>query len=120
MQSLKSKNFQLFPPSPSVFQRILDSQSSNPTEPGRWLWIGFSVAQTPPKLQTSLYGFVLLCERYYCHLFLLDRDIPEQKKQLEMVNERSDEEKEAHWETRSGVRGQGSESDRKKHNFISC
>lgn len=34
-----------------------------------------------------------------------------------MVNERSDEEKEAHWETRSGVRGQGSqgpESDRKK------
>lgn len=33
-----------------------------------------------------------------------------------MVNERSDEEKEAHWETRSGVRGQGSqgpESDRK-------
>lgn len=35
-----------------------------------------------------------------------------------MVNERSDEEKEAHWETRSGVRGQGSqglESDRKKN-----
>lgn len=34
-----------------------------------------------------------------------------------MVNERSDEEKEAHWETSSGVRGQGSqgpESDRKK------
>lgn len=76
-----------------------------------------------PRLPTSLYGFVLLCERYYCHLFLLDTDIPEQKRKekkkelLEMVNERSDEEKEAHWETRSGVRGQGSqgpESDRKK------
>lgn len=43
-----------------------------------------------------------------------------------MVNERSDEEKEAHWETSSGVRGQGSqgpESDRKKKTkktFISC
>lgn len=65
----------------SVFRRkLLDSQSSNPTEAGRWFWIGFSIAQTPPKLQTSLYGFVLLCERRYCHSFLLDRDIPEQKK----------------------------------------
>lgn len=35
-----------------------------------------------PKFRTSLYGFVLLCERYYCHLFLLDRDIPEQKNSL--------------------------------------
>lgn len=36
-----------------------------------------------------------------------------------MVNERSDEEKEAHWETKLGVRGKGSqgpESDRKKNN----
>lgn len=59
---------------------ILESQSSNPTEAGRSFWIGFlmvlhspntNAQQLPPKLQKSLYGFVLLCERYYCHLFLV-------------------------------------------------
>lgn len=64
------------------------------------LWIGFLLngspkPQTampgsyPPKSQKSLYGFVLLREGCYCHLFLvsffvfffssLDRNIPKQK-----------------------------------------
>lgn len=58
---------------------ILESPSSNPTEAGRSFWIGFlmvllspntNTQQLPPKIQKSLYGFVLLCERYYCHLFV--------------------------------------------------
>lgn len=62
-----------------------------------------SPAVTPEVTKVSIW----LCSPVWTILLpfvLLDRDIPKQKKRLEMANERSDKEKEAHWD--NTIRGQ--------------
>lgn len=63
-----------------------------------------SPVEVCPEIQKSLYGFVLLCECCYCHLWLLDKVIPNKTKRLKTAGERSDKEKEAHWDRFRGQR----------------
>lgn len=63
-----------------------------------------SPIEVRPELQKSLYGFVLLCERCYCNLWLLVKVLPNKRKRLKTAGERSDKEKEAHRD-RFGGRG---------------
>lgn len=67
-----------------------------------------SPIEVRPELQKSLYGFVLLCERCYCNLWLLVKVLPNKRKRLKTAGERSnkEEEEEAH---RDRFRGRGHE-----------
>lgn len=60
-----------------------------------------------PELQKSLYGFVLLCVRCYCNLWLLVKVLQNERKRLKTAGERSNKEKEAHRDRFRGQRSWG-------------